>query len=91
MWLLTFMQVNLEALKLASFEEIRKLENDPLLTDTSKENILNFNDNVFCEKVEEKCPTLSACLKGSLGIFGDDKEHTKPCRASIYGSIFKTR
>jgi len=64
------------------------LENDSLLTDTSKDNILQFDDNTFCDKFEEKCPVLSTCIKGSLGILVDDKEQTKPCRASIYGSNF---
>eukprot|EP00111_Clytia_hemisphaerica_P014501 TCONS_00042697-protein len=84
-------QINLKSLTFSCFEEARKLENDTLLTDTSKENILQFNDKIFCDKVEEKCPTLAACIKGSLGILVDDKEQTKPCRTSIYGSIFKTR
>ena len=67
------------------------MESDDVMKKTTKDDIFNFNESEFCDEIEQKCPTLSAALKGSLGILVDDKEKTKPCRALVYGSIFKTR
>lgn len=61
------------------------------VTNVGKERIVNFDNNLFCDFVEEHCPTLAADVKASFGIVHDDKPATKPSRATIYAVIIKTR
>lgn len=83
-------QVNLETVQKICYEEIKDLKNNPSITSTDIESLLKFNDCTFCDEIDLLCPTLAAAIKGGIGMKADDVK-SKASRATIYGSIFKSR
>ena len=60
-----------------------------MVTDTSVEHIINFDEKTYCDAVESVCPTLANVIQGAMGVESTDE---KICfRAQCYGLLFKAR
>ena len=73
------------------YDELKSVERLAIMTDTTIDKLLDFQDSTFCELIDQHCPVLATALQGSLGVRLEENDDTKVCRSIVYGVMFKTR